>query len=714
MEHGGNERAAREDAADARGGARNGSGSAPGGMAMDGADLKRRFVVSLVLAVPVLLLSSPMGIALPVPLSFPGSGWLVAALATALYFYGGMPFLRGAARELRGRRPAMMTLVALGITTAYAYSVYSFVQRDVLHAGSAGMDFFWELATLIVIMLLGHWIEMRAVMGAGDALKEMAELLPAQARVLQADGSYADVPLGDVQVGQVVMVEAGEKVPADGEVVDGGSQVDEALVTGESRDVRKGPGDTVFGGSQNGSGTLYVRVTGTGQSGYLAQVMSLVSQAQREKSRAEVLSDKVARWLFYAAVGVGVAAFAAWFAATGSAGDALARMVTVFVIACPHALGLAIPLVAARSTSLGARHGLLVRRRRALEVAPKANVVMMDKTGTLTEGDFRVVEVRALEGPAGAGSAAVDPSEPERGASGDPSRSSIPSSEDDRVLAVLAGLEASSSHPLAASILRKARERGVQPADVHDVRAVAGVGMEGTLRNGSHAMVANARCLESRGVPFDRARYRELAGRGLTVGFFVVDGEARGIVAQGDQVKPSARRAVSQLKARGMVPVMLTGDNEAAASAVARTLGIEEFEAGLLPQDKVRLVQERREAGSTVMMVGDGINDAPALARADVGVAIGAGTDVAIDSADVVLVRSDPEDIVRLLDLARNTDRKVKQNLWWGAGYNIVAIPLAAGVLAPVGILLSPAVGAVLMSLSTVLVAVNAMTLKDA
>ena len=714
MEHGGNGRAAaRENAAAAHGGDRSGSGSAPGGMAMDGADLKRRFVVSLVLAVPVLLLSSPMGIALPVSLSFPGSGWLVAALATALYFYGGMPFLRGAVRELRGRRPAMMTLVALGITTAYAYSVYSFVQRDVLRAGGAGMDFFWELATLIVIMLLGHWIEMRAVMGAGDALKEMAALLPSEAHVLQPDGSYADMPLGDVQVGQVVMVEAGEKVPVDGEVVDGGSQVDEALVTGESRDVRKGPGDTVFGGSQNGSGTLYVRVTGTGQSGYLAQVMSLVSQAQQEKSRAEVLSDKVARWLFYAAVGVGLAAFAAWFAATGDAGDALARMVTVFVIACPHALGLAIPLVAARSTSLGARHGLLVRRRRALEVAPKANVVMMDKTGTLTEGDFRVVEVRALEGPAGTGPAAADPCEPERAASGGPSRPPNPY-EDDRVLAVLAGLEASSSHPLAASILRTARERGVRPADVRDARAVAGVGVEGTLQNGSHAMVANARYLESRGVPFNRARYKELSGRGLTVGFLVVDGEAKGIVAQGDQVKPSACRAVSQLKARGMVPVMLTGDNEAAASAVARTLGIEEFEAGLLPQDKVRLVQERREAGSTVMMVGDGINDAPALARADVGVAIGAGTDVAIDSADVVLVRSDPEDIVRLLDLARNTDRKVKQNLWWGAGYNIVAIPLAAGVLAPVGILLSPAVGAVLMSLSTVLVAVNAMTLKDA
>lgn len=560
--------------------ANRGRRSSSGGMMMHGVNLKRRFFVSLVLAVPILLLSSPMGLALPITLSFPGSDWLVAALATVLFVYGGWPFLRGAADEVRNRKPAMMTLVALGITTAYVYSMYAFAMGSVAHDGGMHMDFFWELATLIVIMLLGHWIEMRAVMGAGDALKEMAELLPAQAHVKQADGSFADVPLDEVQVGQTVMVEAGEKVPADGEVTDGSSSVNEALVTGEARAVEAHEGDTVFGGSQNGDGTLYVRVTGTGQSGYLAQVMQLVSQAQQEKSRAEVLSDKVARWLFYAAVSVGLVAFVAWLAVTGSVSDALTRMVTVFVIACPHALGLAIPLVAARSTSLGARNGLLVRRRRALEVAPRVNVVMMDKTGTLTEGDFRVAEVR-------------------------------------------------------------------------------------------------------------------------------------GVVAQGDQIKPTAREAVRQLKARGIAPVMLTGDNEAAARAVAHTLGIDEFRAGLLPQDKVQLVQQRRDAGDVVMMVGDGINDAPALARADVGVAIGAGTDVAIDSADVVLVKSDPEDIVRLLDLGTNTTRKIKQNLWWGAGYNIVAIPLAAGVLAPVGILLSPAVGAVLMSLSTVIVAVNAMTLKN-
>ena len=452
-------------------------------------------------------------------------------------------------------------------------------------------------------------------------------------------------------------------------------------------------GDTVFGGSQNGDGTLYVRVTGTGQSGYLAQVMQLVSQAQQEKSRAEVLSDKVARWLFYAAVSVGLVAFVAWLAVTGSVSDALTRMVTVFVIACPHALGLAIPLVAARSTSLGARNGLLVRRRRALEVAPRVNVVMMDKTGTLTEGDFRVAEVRAV----GKRSAPNVPGAP----------------ADDRALALIAGLEQSSSHPLAASIVAAAQQRGVQPAAVRDVQAVAGVGVKGVLENGSHALIANARYLDEQRIPYDRSAFDQLAGRGLTVSYLVIDGEVRGVVAQGDQIKPTAREAVRQLKARGIAPVMLTGDNEAAARAVAHTLGIDEFRAGLLPQDKVQLVQQRRDAGDVVMMVGDGINDAPALARADVGVAIGAGTDVAIDSADVVLVKSDPEDIVRLLDLGTNTTRKIKQNLWWGAGYNIVAIPLAAGVLAPVGILLSPAVGAVLMSLSTVIVAVNAMTLKN-
>ena len=672
--------------------ANRGRGSSSGGMMMHGANLKRRFFVSLVLTIPVLLLSSPMGLALPITLSFPGSDWLVAVLATVLFAYGGWPFLRGAADELRRRAPAMMTLVALGITTAYVYSMYAFVMGSVLHADDMRMDFFWELATLIVIMLLGHWIEMRAVMGAGDALKEMAELLPAQAHVLQEDGSYADVPLDEVQVGQTVMVEAGEKVPADGEVTDGSSSVNEALVTGEARAVEAEAGDMVFGGSQNGDGTLYVRVTGTGQSGYLAQVMRLVSEAQQEKSHAEVLSDKVARWLFYAAVAVGLAAFAAWLVVTRSVDDAVTRMVTVFVIACPHALGLAIPLVAARSTSLGARNGLLVRRRRALETAPRVNVVMMDKTGTLTEGDFRVAEVRAA-------------GKREGSASG--------SDADECVLALMAGLEQSSSHPLAASIVAEARERGVRPVDVRDVQAVAGVGVKGTLDDGSHALIANARYLDEQGIPYERAAFDELAGRGLTVSYLVVDGEVCGVAAQGDQIKPTARQAVRELKARGVVAVMLTGDNEAAARSVARTLGIDEFRAGLLPQDKVKLVQQRRDAGDVVMMVGDGINDAPALARADVGVAIGAGTDVAIDSADVVLVNSDPEDIVRLLDLGTNTTRKIKQNLWWGAGYNIVAIPLAAGVLAPVGILLSPAAGAVLMSQSTVIVAVNAMTLKS-
>lgn len=681
--------------------ANRGRGSSSGGMMMHGANLKRRFFVSLVLTIPVLLLSSPMGLALPITLSFPGSDWLVAVLATVLFAYGGWPFLRGAADEVRRRAPAMMTLVALGITTAYVYSMYAFVMGSVLHADGMRMDFFWELATLIVIMLLGHWIEMRAVMGAGDALKEMAELLPAQAHVLQEDGSYADVPLDEVQVGQTVMVEAGEKVPADGEVTDGSSSVNEALVTGEARAVEAKAGDTVFGGSQNGDGTLYVRVTGTGQSGYLAQVMRLVSEAQQEKSHAEVLSDKVARWLFYAAVAVGLAAFAAWLVVTRSVDDAVTRMVTVFVIACPHALGLAIPLVAARSTSLGARNGLLVRRRRALETAPRVNVVMMDKTGTLTEGDFRVAEVRAVgKRSAPAGDASDAPNVP-----GAPA--------DDRALALIAGLEQSSSHPLAASIVAAAQQRGVQPAAVRDVQAVAGVGVKGVLENGSHALIANARYLDEQRIPYDRSAFDQLAGRGLTVSYLVIDGEVRGVVAQGDQIKPTAREAVRQLKARGIAPVMLTGDNEAAARAVAHTLGIDEFRAGLLPQDKVQLVQQRRDAGDVVMMVGDGINDAPALARADVGVAIGAGTDVAIDSADVVLVKSDPEDIVRLLDLGTNTTRKIKQNLWWGAGYNIVAIPLAAGVLAPVGILLSPAVGAVLMSLSTVIVAVNAMTLKN-
>lgn len=661
-----------------------GMGAMTGGHAMHGGDLKRRFFVCLVLAAPVLALSPMMGIDLPFRISFPGSDWLVAGLATILFFYGGKPFLAGAASELSEKKPAMMTLIALGITSAYAYSLYAFAAN--LLNGSAGhvMDFFWELATLIVIMLLGHWIEMRAVSGAGDALERMAALLPSKANVRQPDGSYVETELPQVRVGQTVMVKAGEKVPTDGTIEQGSTTVDESLVTGESRAVAKTAGDAVVGGSQNGEGTVLVKVSATGESGYLAQVMELVSSAQSEKTKTEARADKVARALFYAAVLVGLAALVVWYFITLDFGVALTRMVTVLVIACPHALGLAIPLVTARTTSVAAENGLLIRRRQALETAVKATVVMMDKTGTLTEGDFKVIEV----------------------ASSDSSRT------DDEVLSLMAGLEASSSHPLAASVLAEAASRGVEAAEVPDVQTIPGSGIGATLPGGSSIALVNARYLEDRSIPYEPDGTRGVRDGAYTVSYLVVDGAVAGIVAQGDEIKPDAKSAVRKLKERGLVPVMLTGDNDKVASAVAAELGIAEYRFGLLPQDKERLVRERQQAGDVVVMVGDGINDAPSLARADVGLAIGAGTDVAIGSADAVLVRSDPGDIVRFLSLAVASSRKTVQNLWWGAGYNIVAIPLAAGVLAPVGIVLSPAVGAVLMSLSTVVVAVNALALK--
>lgn len=647
-------------------------------------NLKRKFYISLALAIPIIILSPMMGLSLPFQFSFPGSDWVVLGLASLLFFYGGKPFLQGARSELREKSPAMMTLISLGISTAYFYSLYAFIINHFFSGRGHVMDFFWELATLIVIMLLGHWVEMKAVAGAGDALRKMAELLPAQASVRQPGGGFAQVPLAELAVGQVVMVKAGEKVPADGDILEGESSLNEALVTGEARETLKKAGDKVIGGSQNGSGSLLVKVTGTGDSGYLAQVMQLVGSAQKDKSRAETLSDKVARLLFYVALGAGLLALAAWWGLTGDFGTALTRLVTVLVIACPHALGLAIPLVAARSTSLGARNGLLLRSRQALETATRLNVALMDKTGTLTEGNFRVTEVASLDQARG----------------------------EDEILSLMAGLEAGSSHPLAAGIMNELKRRGLKAAPAGQVSNLPGVGLEGELSGGGQAKIVTAAYLDKQGLAYDSASYAGLTGKGYSVSFLVLDGRVIGLAAQGDELKPQAGRLVKGLRQAGISPVMLTGDNEKAAEAVATTLGLEEYRAGLLPQDKEAIVREYKERGQVVMMVGDGVNDAPALARADVGVAIGAGTDVAIDSADVVLVRSDPADILHFLVLARNTTRKMVQNLWWGAGYNIVAIPLAAGVLAPLGLVLSPAAGAVLMSLSTVIVALNAMLLK--
>lgn len=646
-------------------------------------NIKQRFIISLIFSIPIFFFAPFMGREFFFTISFPGSDWIVLAFATALYFYGGWPFLKGAKSELETKSPAMMTLITLGITTSYVYSVYAFINNNFFDTGVHVMDFFWELATLILIMLLGHWVENNAIEGAGNALKRMAELLPGTATFVAADGSTREVELQEVAIGDRLIVRAGDKMPTDGVILEGSTTVNEALLTGEAMEVKKSVHDEVIGGSVNGAGTITIEVTGTGKSGFLAQVMDLVRTAQREKARVETLADKVAKWLFYIALTVGVMALVIWLFVDGDVGFAVERMVTVFVIACPHALGLAVPLVIARSTSLGAQNGLLIKRRSALETAQKVDVVMMDKTGTLTAGNFTVNTYESF---------ADDLS-------------------DEAALALMGAVEQSSSHPLAVGILEKAEELGLKLPPATDVQNLPGVGIGGEV-NGRDVKVVGVSYLLENDITYDEEQYLELSSLGNSVSFLLVDEVNSGIIAQGDQIKPASGGMIDSLLAAGFTPSMLTGDNQQSAAVVAEQLGISDVHAGLLPQDKERIIKDYQDRGHTVMMVGDGVNDAPSLARADVGVAIGAGTDVAIDSADIILVKSDPADILHILNLAKNTDRKMRQNLWWAAGYNIIAIPLAAGILAPWGIILSPAVGAILMSISTVIVAVNAMTLK--
>lgn len=648
-----------------------------------GGDFKKKFFVSLFLGIPIILMAPMMGIELPFQFTFPGSEWVVLILGTILFFYGGMPFLKGAKMELEMKNPGMMMLISLGISVAYFYSVYAFVANNFLHSSVHIMDFFWELATLILIMLLGHWIEMNAISNAGNALQKMAELLPNLATVIKEDGSTEEVTLQEVMIGQKVLVKAGEKVPTDGEILEGQTSINESMITGESKDVIKKVHDKVIGGSVNGSGAITIEVTGTGESGYLSQVMELVGSAQNEKSRVEFLSDKVAKWLFYIALTVGIVAFIVWFILTKDINIALERMVTVLIIACPHALGLAIPLVTAHSTSLGAQNGLLVKDRQALEVAKKVDIIMMDKTGTLTEGNFAVNEFESFS----------------------------QNYTKEEVLSLMAALEQTSSHPLAVGVLNKMEELGLSIPKASKVTNLPGIGMEG-LVEGKDVKIVSISYMNQHDLPFNEKEFNELSSQGNSVSFLLVNHETIGLIAQGDQIKPDSKEMINELKAQGIKPVMLTGDNKQVANVVAKQLGIEAVHAELMPEDKEKIVKEYKEQGLVVMMVGDGVNDAPGLARADIGVAIGAGTDVAIDSADVILVKSNPFDILHFLSLSKNTQRKMVQNLWWGAGYNIVAIPLAAGILASVGVILSPAVGAVLMSFSTVIVAINAMLLK--
>ena len=635
------------------------------------ADFRRRFWISLAVTVPVILISPNLPL---IPggqlISVPGSSWVLLALATFLYVFGGRPFLLGMVRELRERTPGMMTLVAVAISVAYLYSTATVL-------GVPGMPFFWELATLVDIMLLGHWIEMRSVGDASKALESLAKLMPSEAHLRGQDGATVDVPLESLSVGDVVVVRPGEKVPADGDVLEGASSVDESMLTGESVPVPKDAGDEVIGGAVNGEGMLVVTVRRTGAESFLAQVVDLVREAQASKSKTQDLADRAAMWLTFVALGGGTITFAAWMALGRPFSYAMERAVTVMVIACPHALGLAIPLVVAVSTALGARGGLLVRDRAAFERARLIDAVIFDKTGTLTEGRFGVAEVLPLNDMA---------------------------ADDLRTLA--ASVEQYSEHPIARAIAADVRPR----AAVTGFEALPGKGAQARV-DGRDVAVVSPGYLAENGIAVPNAA-GELFSGGRTVVFVLRDGGLLGAIALSDVVRPESGVAISRLHELGVETIMLTGDNETVAARVAADLGIERYFAGVLPAEKAATIERVRAEGKTVAMVGDGVNDAPALASADVGIAIGAGTDVAVATADVVLVRSNPADVAAVIELSRATYGKMQQNLAWATGYNVIAIPLAAGVLVGLGIVLSPAVGGLLMSASTVIVAVNARTLR--
>ncbi|WP_255152590.1 heavy metal translocating P-type ATPase [Halorarius halobius] len=654
---------------------------------------RRRFFVSTLLSVPVLLysetLQSWLGFSVP---TFPGSELITPVFAVVVFAYGGVPFLRMAAPELRDGEPGMMTLISMAISVAFVYSLASVV----FPTSSA---FFWELVTLIDIMLLGHWIEMRSVRRASSALDELAKLMPDTAERITDGGSAGqspagnrtqsgdteEVPVGDLSEGDLVLVRPGASVPADGVVEDGDSDVNEAMITGESKPVSKEPGDDVIGGTVNGDGSLRVRIDATGDETTLAGIMRLVEEAQSSKSRTQVLADRAAGWLFYVAVGAAVVTAVAWTVATTFDATVIERVVTVLVIACPHALGLAIPLVVAINTSLAARNGILVRDRIAMEQARELDTIIFDKTGTLTEGEHGVVGMETVAG--------VDHEE---------------------ALALAAAVEADSEHMIARAVREAASERGVTVPDADGFEAMKGRGVRATV-DGQEVYVGGPNMLEhlDSEVPDPLASFAEEAGESArTVVYLVRDGELIAAVAMADVVREESYRVVEALHDVGIEVAMLTGDSEEVAHAVAEELGIDTVFAEVLPEDKDSKVQELQDEGKLVGMVGDGVNDAPALTRADVGIAIGSGTDVAVQSADVILVQNNPMDVVRLVKLSAASYRKMQENIVWAAGYNVFAIPLAAGVLAPVGILLSPAVGALLMSLSTVIVAINAQLLR--
>lgn len=636
-------------------------------------DFKKRFWISLVITIPIVVLAPMIQELLGYELRFNGDRYVQFVLSSIIFFYGGWPFLTGLAEEVKKKAPGMMTLIALAISVAYFYS-------SAVVFGLEGKIFFWELASLIVIMLLGHWIEMKSVMGASNALQELAKMMPSTARRINENGEHEDVSITELKSNDIILVRPGEKVPADGMVLEGESHVNESMLTGESKPVAKKKDNQVIGGSVNDNGTLKIKVKHTGEDSYLSKVIVMVKEAQKTKSKTQNLADKAAAWLFYIALGAGITTLIVWLSLGKDFEYALERMVTVMIISCPHALGLAVPLVVAISTAVSAKNGLLIRNRTAFENARKITAIIFDKTGTLTKGEFGVTRFKSVNNEL----------------------------TDNELLQIAASIESSSEHPIAAGIVRKAKSEELNLDEVQNFQNITGKGIKATLNN-KQIKVVSPGMLKEQGInsPSDVFKKED-----ETVVFVLIDDQLAGFIALADEIRAQSKSAIETLKARGIKVLMATGDNQQVAKAVSTQLSLDDFYAEVLPEDKQRIIKELQEKGEFVAMTGDGVNDAPALAQANVGIAVGSGTDVAAETADIVLVNSDPKDITNLILFGTATYKKMMQNLWWAAGYNIVAVPLAAGVLAGVGIILSPAIGAVLMSLSTVIVALNAQLLK--
>lgn len=633
-------------------------------------DFKKIFLYSLPLAIPLMLISPMMGMKLPFQVTFKYSDIVASILATILFIYSGKPFYTGAVNEIKNKKPAMMSLVTLGLGVSYFYSlivtVYAYISQTEQH------NYYFEFASLILIMLLGHWIEMKAVGAAQDATKSLAELIPKKAQKKMQNGTFESVEISELHVGDIVSVQAFENIPTDGKIVEGTSRVNEALLTGESKPVNKKQGDEVIGGSSNGDGELLIEVSKTGQESFIAQVSNLITEASHQKSRAENLADRFAGYLFYLAIVVAGIAFVIW-SINQDVPTAIRYAVATLVIACPHALGLGVPLVVSRSAKVGSAKGILVKERKALEGMNKATKIVLDKTGTITTGNFEVVEIEVLD----------------------------ENLSDKEVISLASGLELGSTHPIAQSILEYAKSKDIEPQKFADTKVISGAGIRGTIGSSEFKLVS------PKSIDYDMSSFNDAQ---YTASILTKNGKPVAAISLGDELKEDAKDLIAFLKENNIEPVMATGDNELVAKSVAAKLDID-YEAGLTPDDKYKLIEKLKET-DTVIMVGDGVNDAPALKLADIGIAVGAGTKVALDSSDIIITDSNPSDIKSVVELSKKTIKKMKENLFWGAGYNFIAIPLAAGLLAPFGITISPSVSGILMSLSTVIVAINSMRLE--